>query len=150
MLSLAHTATGAFIGSKFTNPLISTPLVLGSHYLEDYIIHWDCGTGLSKGVKKKTDAILQELFELGLSFIFIYIFFQAGHEGVNYGAWFGAFVSLIPDFLEAPRNFLNWEPSFLRPFNEFHGKFHNSTPNMIVGLTPQLVLLFVIALAASY
>jgi len=150
MLSLAHTATGAIIASKIPNPYISIPLVLASHYLEDYIVHWDCGTGLSKGIKKKSEALVQEFFELGLSLLFIYLFFQKGSTQLNYPVWIGAFVALIPDFLEAPRNFLKWEPSFLKPFNNFHGKFHNSTPNMILGLTPQLVLLFVIALVAKY
>jgi hypothetical protein len=58
----------------------------------------------------------------------------------------GAFFGLVPDFMEAPRNFLKWEPFFLKPFNEFHGKFHHSIPNMWVGLIPQIILVFTIYL----
>src|SRR5690554_6365101 len=105
MLSLAHTATGALIATKIPNPLISVPLILASHYLQDAILHWDVGTGLSNGTRKKKDAFNYELIDLALSFIFIYFFFQQPSSTLNYSAWLGAFVSLIPDFLEAPRNF---------------------------------------------
>ena len=56
-------------------------------------------------------------------------------------AGLGAFIGLLPDFMEAPRNFLKWEPFFLKPFNNFHNMFHHSVPNIAMGLTPQLVLI---------
>ena len=148
MLSIAHTATGAFIAAKIPNPLISIPLILASHYLEDYIVHWDVGTGLSKGLKKKSDAFKHEIVDLIISFLFIYFLFQANQTTINYQVWMGAFVSLIPDFVEAPKNFFKWEPKWLKPFNDFHGNFHNSTPNIIKGLTPQIILLILITLFA--
>lgn len=148
MLSLAHTATGAYLATQFPNPLVSIPLILASHYLEDHITHWDVGTGLSNGSKKIQDAFRHELVDLALSFVFIFLIFQVSHTTINYLAWFGAFVSLIPDFLEAPRNFINWEPKWLKPINKFHSLFHNSTPNIARGLTPQLAILTAIALLA--
>lgn len=144
MLSLAHTATGAAIAAAIPNPLIAYPLVLASHYFEDYVLHWDVGTGLSKGIKKRSDAIKHEFIDLGLSFLFIYFVFQFGKHDINYHIWFGAFLALVPDFLEAPRNFLKWEPWFLKPINNFHGHFHNSTPNILLGLSPQIALLLAI------
>jgi len=148
MLSIAHTATGALIATKISNPLISLPLILASHYIEDSILHWDAGTGLSSGVKTPSDAFKHEIIDMALSIIFILLIFQLPHSQLNLNAWLGAFVSLIPDFLEAPRNFLKQEPTWLRPINRFHAKFHHSTSNVFVGLLPQLILLIIVVIIA--
>lgn len=144
MLSISHTLTGAFIASKLGNPALYIPLTLASHYLEDWIPHKDVGTGLSTGRRKKSTAIILEFVELAVSVGLLYLFFQHGHVGVRWPIWIAAFFSLLPDFLEAPRNFLHWEPAFLKPFNDFHQMFHHSTFNWIVGLGPQVLLVVLI------
>lgn len=144
MLSISHSLTGAFIATKLPIPGVYIPTVMASHYLEDWIPHWDVGTGLSSGKRKRTTAIILELGELVISFGLVYFFFQYGHATVQWPAWIGAFIGLLPDFLEAPRNFLKWEPGFLRPINNLHALFHHSTPDMIFGLTPQVVTIVAI------
>ena len=144
MLSITHTLTGAFIASKLTHPGLYIPLTLASHYIQDWIPHRDVGTGLSSGRRKKSTAIILELIELAISFGLLYLFFQHGHDAIRWHIWIAAFVALIPDFLEAPRNFFDWEPAWLKPFNDFHNMFHHSTLNNVVGLVPQLVLVMVI------
>ena len=139
MLSISHTLTGAFIASKLPHPALYIPLTLATHYLEDWIPHWDVGTGLSNGDRKISTAFLLEIVDLAISIAMVYFFWQANQAEVQYHIWIGAFVSLIPDFVEAPRNFLNWEPFFLKPLNDFHGWFHNSVPNKLLGLTPQII-----------
>lgn len=146
MLSISHSLTGAFIATKIPQPAIYIPLVLASHYLEDWIPHWDVGTGLSNGSRKKSTAIILELIELSISIYLVYFFWQNATPMTLIHAGVGAFTGLLPDFMEAPRNFLKWEPAFLKPFNNFHGKFHHSTPNMILGLTPQILLVIMIYL----
>jgi hypothetical protein len=146
MLSISHTLTGAFIASKLPHPALSIPLTLASHYLEDWIPHWDVGTGLSNGKRKRTTAIVLELIELAISFALIYFFWQYGQAEIQWHIWIAAFVALIPDFLEAPRNFLRWEPWFIKPFNDFHHLFHHSTLNKWVGLLPQVILIIAIFL----
>src|SRR5690349_18002835 len=106
MLSISHALTGAFIATKVHNPILAIPLVLASHYLEDWILHWDVGTGLSNGTRKKSTAIFLEVFDLLISFVLVYAWFQAGKPSLNFDAWLGAFFGLLPDFVEAPRNFL--------------------------------------------
>jgi hypothetical protein len=59
--------------------------------------------------------------------------------------WVGVFFSLLPDFMEAPRNFLKWEPDWLKPFNQFHHNFHHSTPNKVLGLLPQIIVIATVA-----
>ena len=141
MLSISHAATGAFIATKVSNPLIAFPLVLASHYAEDYILHWDVGTGLTNGTRKRATAFLLELIDLVLAGALVFLLFQQSAAAVNMNAWFGAFVGLLPDFIEAPRNFFHWNPWFLKPLNRFHHALHHSTPNMALGLLPQIILL---------
>lgn len=140
MLSISHTLTGALIAAKIQNPLLYTPLVLASHYLEDWIPHWDVGTGLSNGKRKRSTALIMEFGELGISVLLIYLFWKDSSPTTFLHAGVGAFIGLVPDFMEAPRNFLKWEPAFLKPLNHFHGSFHHSIPNIVLGLTPQVLL----------
>jgi len=141
MLSIAHGLTGAFIATELPNPFLFVPTTFLSHYLEDWIPHWDVGTGLSNGKRQVRTALFLELFDIVATFGLVYLFWGVGQHDPNMLmlAMTGAFVGLLPDFIEAPRNFLKWEPSFLKPLNEIHGWFHHSTPNMLFGLAPQVV-----------
>ena len=142
MLSISHSLTGAFIATKLPSPLLYIPLIFASHYLEDWIPHWDVGTGLSNGKRSRSTAIILEVGELAITFGLVYWFWQAGQSTINSTAWIGAFIGLIPDFLEAPRNFLKWEPPVIKPLNQLHALFHHSTPDIAFGLAPQV---FVVA-----
>ncbi|MBI5150980.1 MAG: hypothetical protein HZA34_00205 [Candidatus Pacebacteria bacterium] len=151
MLSLSHAATGAFLAAKLQNPLLYIPIILASHYLEDYILHWDVGTGLSNGTRKREHAFMLEVIDLGLTAVLVFAMYPTTPwtitQHVFAGQWtslapyIGAFFALVPDFIEAPRNFFHWNPWFLKPLNAFHHAIHHSTPNMLLGLTPQLILL---------
>ncbi len=151
MLSIPHSLTGAFIASKLPHPVLYIPLALGMHYLCDWIPHWDVGTGLSHGKRKRSTAILLELVDLGITAVLIYWFFMQDmslsamvNNPASVHIWIGALTGITPDLVEAPRNFLKWEPWFIKPFNNFHGNFHHSTPNMVVGLVPQVILVVLI------
>lgn len=148
MLSIAHGVTGAFIATSLPNPVLYVPLTFASHYLEDWIPHWDVGTGLSTGKRKINTAIILELGDLALTFLLVWLFWGYGQsdQSVFHLALIGAFVGLLPDFMEAPRNFLKKEPFFLKPFNEIHGWFHHSTHNMWLGLAPQFIVIVLIFL----
>lgn len=146
MLSISHALTGAFIASRVPNPIISTPIILAAHYFEDWILHWDVGTGLTKGTRKKRDAILLEIGDLIITFILLFLFFQMGKQTLDTTIWYGAFIGLLPDFMEAPKNFLKADPWFAKPFNYFHKKFHHSTPNIALGLLPQAIVVGLIFL----
>lgn len=137
MLSISHAVTGAFIAVKIGNPYLAIPLILLSHYVEDAVPHWDAGTGISSGLKTRQQAIVHGTIDLALAGIIVIAMFNS-HGFIPY--W-GALIGLLPDFLEAPRNFLRWEPAFLRPLNRFHHSFHHSIPRMIDGLAPQILLL---------
>lgn len=145
MLSISHGLTGAFIATAIPVPIIYAPLSFGMHYLEDWTLHWDVGTGLSNGTRKRSTAILLELVDLIIMVGLIYLIWGATNTPITIHVWFGVFFALLPDFLEAPRNFLKWEPGWLKPINQFHHHFHHSTPNKLLGLIPQIVVITTIA-----
>ncbi|MCE7897897.1 hypothetical protein DYH11_01645 [Candidatus Microgenomates bacterium CPR3] len=150
MLSIAHAATGAVIATHTSSP-IAIPLILASHYALDAIAHHDAGTGLSSGKKTRKTALILGMIDLILAAIlvlFMYppesitltsLTYQLGHPAV----W-GAFLGLLPDFLESPRNFLKYEPAWLKPINSFHNSFHHSIPSVVAGLAPQAILLTIL------
>ena len=140
MLSISHGLTGAFVATLLPHPLLYVPLALGLHYLEDWTLHWDVGTGLSSGKRKRQTALLLELVDLALMIVAIYYIWQQTGTPLTIHTWIGTLAALTPDFMESPRNFLTWDPSWLKPFNNFHHNFHHSTPNMMLGLAPQAMV----------
>lgn len=139
-------ATGAFIAHQLPYPGLYVPLILASHYLEDWIPHWDVGTGLHNGQRKKKTAFWLEWLDLAAAIGFIYFVWQAGQAEIQIHVWLGALIVLLPDFAEAPKNFLDWDLPFLKPHNRFHQWFHRSIPNFWWGMLPQVVVLGVVIL----
>lgn len=150
MLSIAHATTGAIIAVHVHSPLVAVPLILASHYALDAIAHYDAGTGLSSGKKSRRTAFILGLLDLALALVIVFLLypFPLFHTPLpallNQPPVWGAFLGLLPDFLEAPRNFLHYEPAWLKPINHFHGSFHHSIPNILSGLAPQAILLSLI------
>lgn len=145
MLSTAHGPTGAFIATKIKSPYLSLPLILATHFLQDRCPHWDVGQGLTKKKKSKRSAFLQELFfDFPLSIIVTYLFFQHGQTTINYRAWLGWFVALLPDFIEFPYLFFGWRSPILNNYACFHSWCHRSTPKVFLGLLPQIITLVLI------
>jgi hypothetical protein len=148
MLSVSHAVTGAFIASKIPDPSLAIPLVLASHYLEDAVPHWDAGTGLGKGIKTPHTALLHEIPDLLMAAAVVLVFFPLPLRSLLEPATYlsspqiwGALLGILPDILEAPRNFLRQEPFYLKHINKFHNLFHHSIPRIAAGLAPQLLLL---------
>lgn len=152
MLSIAHAATGAVLATHLSAP-IAIPLILASHYALDAVAHHDAGTGLSSGKKTRKTALILGIIDLVLAGILVlFMYPYLGFRIWDFGFWahapvWGAFIGLLPDFLESPRNFLKYEPSWLKPLNRFHASFHHSTPNILAGLAPQVILLTLLWLA---
>lgn len=141
MLSIAHGTAGALIALKISSPYLSIPLVLASHYLEDRIPHWDIGQGLSSWKKTRKAAFLQELFfDFPLSILLVYLIFQIG-QPFNWRVWLGWFFGLLPDFLEFPYLFLDMKFTPIRQLAAFHSWVHRSTPDKLLGLLPQILLI---------
>lgn len=147
MLSIPHALSGAYIASKVPHPLVYIPAAFALHYLQDWMPHWDVGTGLSSGKRTRSTAIKLELVDLAITAALVYFFWRESVGSMLFvHIAIGGLMGIMPDFIEAPRNFLKWEPWFIKPLNEFHGMFHHSIPNMALGLAPQIVIVVAIYL----
>lgn len=144
MLSVAHGVAGAYVATKVPNPFLAVIIILGLHYLGDWLPHWDVGTGLSNGKRKKGAAFWLELLDLGLTLGLVILFWQVGEKEIAWPAYWGALVGILPDLINAPKTFLKWEPRFMKPLSDFHQAFHHSTPHKLFGLLPQVLLLILI------
>lgn len=144
MLSIPHSLTGAFIASQLPHPAIYLPSAVGAHYLEDWIPHWDFGTGLSTGKRSIKTALILEMMELVVAVGMVYWFFQAGHQQIQWHIWLGALAGIFPDLIDAPKNFLKLRLRFLDGLTDFHHLFHHSTPHVIFGLIPQILVVIAI------
>lgn len=71
MMSITHSFVGCSIAVLVPDPIISSPLILASHWLLDLIPHWDIGTNWKKRSTKKTGmlAIIDTLAGLILSLV---------------------------------------------------------------------------------
>ena len=146
MLSLTHAITGAFIASKIGNPLISIPLITASHFLEDYIPHWDFFVGTNHQEKNKYLALLQELLiDLPLSLLLVYLIFSF-RQPFSYLPYLGWFFALLPDFLEFPYKFLNFSRFNIGKVHSLHKVLHTSNNKVILGLLPQMAIILLILL----
>jgi hypothetical protein len=146
MLSIVHGPTGALIASAIPNPVVSIPLIIASHFLEDRIPHWDVGQGLTSRKKRKRSAFLQELFfDFPLSILLVYLLFQIGRP-FDWRPWLGWFISLVPDFMEFPYLFLESRSWIINKFASFHTWTHRSTPSKLWGLLPQVLILLLVLL----
>lgn len=141
MLSVSHGLSGAVIATLVPLPAVYIPVALILHLLEDWTPHWDVGTGLSSGKRSKRTALILEFFDLLLLAILLWWWWQGSSPDIWTHALVGVFFALLPDFLEAPRNFLGWEPKFLKPITAIHSYFHHSIPDVLLGLFPQLVVI---------
>jgi len=146
MTLIAHGITGAFIATKITNPLLSFPIIIASHYFEDWIPHFDFGTGLSNGSKTKKDAFIGGLVDFAAMCLALLWFWQLANPQIAWLAYYGAFVAILPDFLHAPEVFLGFQPFFSKPFDQLHKLIHTSTNNKVIGIGTQVAVILAIYL----
>ena len=106
MLSIPHMLTGAFVASKLAHPALYIPVTLAFHYFQDWTPHWDVGTGLSTGKRRRSTAILLEFGDLAMAIGLVFLIFPEQAWLSPYHIWIGAIAGIVPDLLEAPRNFL--------------------------------------------
>lgn len=150
MTSIAHVATGAFVASVLPHPVLYIPIAVGLHYLADWTPHWDFGTGLSTGKRSRRTAAILGTLDLLAGLALVYALWQAPSSAIQYHIWAGAIAGILPDLMEAPRNFLKWEPAFLKPFNDFHESVHVSITNVALGIFPQVIVVGYVVLTSLW
>jgi hypothetical protein len=110
MLELPHVLVGAAIATVIPNPLISLPLALASHFITDYVPHWNphINTELKTTGKISTLSKVIIMGDSGLALMTgTLIASQALPDLGRFGViMLACFLAVAPDVVEIPYYFL--------------------------------------------
>lgn len=139
MTATSHALIALAAGAKISNPPLAILLVFFSHFAADAVPHWDAGTNGNHKTKRKM--FVEAVIDTILSFIVIIPLWYFFKPHLNVGFIFLlVFVSQLPDYLEVPYLFLNWNfPPFSWVYR-FQHFFHHRLP-LPWGLVTQIIIL---------
>ena len=146
MLEFAHTAVGATIAAKIPNPLIAIPLAFLSHFLLDFIPHWNPSlyTETKKlgqpSRKSNIIVILDVIASLILGFFIASRFWPNWQRSTI--ILLACFVAVAPDVIEGFYFYLKVKTPFLEKLIAFQHA-HQFNIRVIPGLLTQLITLAV-------
>lgn len=106
MLEFPHVLVGAAIATAIPDPRISLPLALASHFITDYVPHWNphLNTELKTTGKVSTRSKIIVMADAGLALMVgTYLATRSGHFVVVILA---CFLAVAPDVAEIPYYFL--------------------------------------------
>lgn len=144
MLELAHTAVGATIATKIPNPLIAIPLAFLSHFLFDFIPHWNPNLytetkRLGHPTRKSNIIVaLDVIFSLTLGFFIAFRFWPDVKRVIIILS--ACFAAVVVDVIEGLYYYLKVKSPFLKRLVAFQHT-HQVNVRVIPGLLTQLVTL---------
>lgn len=113
MTATGHAVIGTVIAAKFSNPALAIPLAVASHFLADWIPHWDSGTNEPK--KGRARVRFEAYFDVIIGFIVSYAILVMFFPNTDL---FYAFIIIIAsqslDWITAPYYFFHIDKP---PFN---------------------------------
>lgn len=145
MLYIIHILLGILIALIFNNPLLIIPLAFLSHFLLDMMPHWDGEfdkkdfekTGVAK--IKKSDIYIRSIDFISSICLLTYFFISSN----NYNILYGAFFSLLPDFLKIGYYTKIKKNKYFKKYLNFHSKIQKDTQK-IIGLIIQLIFFIIL------
>lgn len=146
MLELPHTVVGAAIGLKIGQPWLSLPLSLLSHFVLDFVPHWN--PSLYTETQKHGQPTKKSTLIVAIDTIISLIvgFFLASQVWPDLGRFlivlFCCFLAVVPDIAEAPYFYLNFRPKWLRKWVKFQHE-HQGRAKKIPGFLIQLAVLII-------
>ena len=141
MVSIAHALTGAYLASVCPEPLVYVPLAVASHFILDYVRHYDIGVAMKKYHFGKIQIAIWETLDLAISAALIWWLFHTYPLPYQGHILAGALCGILPDIIETSDYFFNQPLPIFRPFYYFHERFHHSTTHVWWGVWPQLFLI---------
>ncbi len=106
MLELPHVLVGAAIATAIPDPRISLPLALASHFITDYVPHWNphLNTELKTTGKVSVRSKIIVMTDAGLALVVgTYLATRSGHFII---IMLACFLAVAPDVAEIPYYFL--------------------------------------------
>ena len=149
VLETPHTLVGAAIASKIPNPYIALPLALISHLVLEKVPHWNPHLNTEKSKFGKVTPRSFKIIVIDASIALISGTLIASQKLPNYSSaavvMAACFFSVLPDLVEAPYFFLNWDNKYTQKWIAFQ-KSIQSDAGVKLGLATQVVF----SLAALY
>lgn len=131
MLELPHTLVGVAVASAVRQPVLALPMALGSHFLLDYIPHWDPDIDHPRRgliVLLAVDSVTALVSGSLIAWHF--------HSPVMF---FSAFFAVLPDLLSMPHFFFG-TPDLAKNVLRWQNKYHRNTA-VFPGLLTQLAVI---------
>lgn len=151
MTASAHALVGAAIATKIANPAIGLPICFLSHFVLDKIPHWD--VMYRHQTKTRRFILVGTALDLALGYLLILVFFSIAHQPPLSYLLLAAFISQLPDFLEAPYSLLKlqWPFSYAnyRLQHKIHDIWFNARLAAPWGIVTQVGVVFLILLWAN-
>ncbi len=122
MLSTPHILVGGAIVKAIPNPLISLPLAFLSHFLFDFIPHWDFKIALKP--KPLLAAFVD--YAIGLTLLYVLSVDQIDQTLII----LGGIMATVPDFMIGSVRVLHWKIFNLPPLNHLNN-FHIDIQNRV-------------------
>ena len=149
MLELPHTLVGAAIAVAIPNPLISLPLALASHFITDYVPHWNphLHTEKTKTGKISKQSLAVVITDATLALI-IGTYIATTHNNFV-TIMLACFLSVAPDVLEIPYYFLHMDIPWIKKLITFQRTHQWNVPaiwgifaQILIGLTSLAIIYF--------
>lgn len=146
MLEFPHAMVGAAIATAIPNPLISIPLSLASHFVTDYVPHWNPHIHTEKKahgkVSSKSVAIL--VVDAGAALVFgLWLASRTLPNSIQaLNIILCCFASVAPDVAEIPYYFSNIKIASVEKLLSFQRRHQWNVP-MVWGLLSQLLVVLI-------
>lgn len=143
MLEFPHTAVGVAIASVIPNPFLAVPLSLASHFITDYVPHWNPHIHTEKKTHGHitTRTLVLLAVDAGAALIFgSWIAAQAlpnTTQAIN--VLLCSFASVAPDVVEIPYYFTKIKIRFIEKLLSFQRSHQWNVP-IVWGLLSQLLV----------
>lgn len=113
MTATGHAVIGTIIAAKIGNPALAIPLAIASHFVADFLPHWD--TGFHREQKSKGKFFLQSVIDVLTGFVVSYILIQVFFPTTSTEyAFLIVVMAQLPDWLTAPYLFFDLKyPPFI-------------------------------------
>jgi hypothetical protein len=142
VLETPHVVVGAAIATKIPNPLISIPLAFASHFVLEKVPHWNPHLNTEKKkygkpTKKSTQIVI---VDVAISLILGGLIASRALPDTGHAITIllASFASVLPDVIEGPYFFLNWESKFIKNWIKFQKSLQVDV-SVVPGLITQVI-----------
>jgi len=143
VLETPHVIVGAVIATKIQNPALSLPLAFASHFVLEKVPHWNPHLNTEKRKFGKVTWTSTKIVIIDVVCSLIIGTYIASNVLPDYlhfiTIMFACFIAALPDIVEGPYFFLNFESKVLQRWIAFH-KSIQVDASILPGLLTQLVI----------